>query len=182
MKNIKYGDILINNLQKNAKDKFDDTDYFLDEVIISRIDALISEFPVLKNFNLYKMSLDEMLSVLNSIFINMELVDNRLSEDCLTLCFEVNSELKLITAKEIFLIFLLLVLQKNKVKKTKIYFLSEKGKRVDMTEGMKSWDCLDYDSYMNTFRISFTMKDYLNRCYEIDTLNISLKKLIKRKK
>ncbi len=182
MKNKKYSEILSNMLQRIAEDKFGDTDYFLDEVVISRVDALLSEFPILKNFKLYEMSLDEMLILLNDIFIYMELVDNRGGDDCITLCFEVNSELKLISPKEIFLIFLLIILQKNKVKQINLYFLAEKEKHVDITEGMKSWDCLDYDSYMNTFRISFTVKDYLNRCYEIDTLNDSLKKIILKKK
>ena len=182
MKNKKYSEILSNMLQRIAEEKFGDTDYFLDEFIISRVDALLSEFPILKNFNLYEMSLDDMLILLNDIFIYMELVDNRGGDDCITLCFEVNSELKLISQKEIFLIFLLIILQKNKVKHINLYFLAGKEKHVDITEGMKSWDCLDYDSYMNTFRISFTVKDYLNRCYEIDTLNDSLKKIILKKK
>lgn len=172
-----HSELTVEKLKAKSIKKYGIEKYFTDDATIYQIEALISLYPVLKFLNYEDMSLSLLLSKLAEILKHFELTEFQEENESLSICFDVNSDTKLISAKDLLLTILFLIVSENKADKVKIYFYSKNDNIIDFPAGMKSCDYIETETYKFTSRISFSISEYLQNNYEENTIDASLKNI-----
>ena len=91
-----YSELTVEKLKAKSIEKYGIEKYFTDDATIYQIEALIGLYPVLKFLNYDDMSLSLLLSKLAEILKHFELTEFQEENESLSICFDVNSDTKLI--------------------------------------------------------------------------------------
>jgi hypothetical protein len=172
-----YSELTIEKLQAKSIEKYGIDKYFTDDATIYQIEALISQYPILKCLNYENMSLSFLLSKLTEILKHFELTEFQEENESLSIYFDVASDVKFISGKEILLTVLFLLVFKNKVDNVKLYFYSKSDNIINFPAAMKSCDFIETETYKFTSRVSFSISEFLQNNYEKNTIADSHKNI-----
>lgn len=172
-----YSELTIEKLKAKSLEKYGVDAYFNDDATIYQIEALLNRYPALKTLNYENLSLGALLSILSKILKFYKLLEIIEQEDQLIIYFDVDPEVTLVSAKELSLICLILLLSSQKTKDVKVYFYSQKDMKLDFSFDLKNNDIIKTDSYNKIITISFSLSEYFKNNYQIDYIEDTLNKI-----
>jgi hypothetical protein len=177
MSKSKYSELTIEKLKAKSLEKYGVDAYFNDDATIYQIEALLSKYPILRTLDYENLGLGALLSILSKILKFYKLLEIREQEDQLIIYFDVDPEVTLVSAKELSLICLILLLSSKKTKNIKLYFYSQNDMKLDFSLCLKNYDIFKTNSYNNIITISFSTSEYFKSNYEKDFIEDSLDKI-----